>query len=217
MIKTECFPVGQLLANCYFVRDEEAGTALLVDTGAPSKEMEEAVDAFGGEKLQYILLTHGHFDHIGNTAALKQKYPWVKVVISEKDAAFTRRDDLNLSLFFDGTLPHFDADILVRDGDELPFGKGTIQVLSTPGHTAGGVCYRLEDCLFTGDTLMSCTTGRTDFPTGSPRQMMESIKRIAAIPEDLTLYCGHGESSTLDYERIHNFFMRDSDDDDLSE
>ena len=217
MIKTKWFPVGELQANCYLVTDEEAGAALLVDTGAPHRELEREIEMFGGDKLQYILLTHGHFDHIGYTAALKQQYPQVKIVISEKDAPFTHRDDLNLSLFFEGTLPHFDADILVKDGDRLPFGSGTIEVIATPGHTAGGVCYRIDDSLFTGDTLISLTTGRTDFPTGNTREMLRSIKRLAAIPGDLKVYCGHGESSTLAYERDHNFAMRDFSDDDLSE
>ncbi len=215
MLNIRCFPLGELQANCYFVTDEESGVSLLIDTGAPSAEVEKAVEDFGAEKLEYLLLTHGHFDHIGNAAAIKRKYPDVRIVIGEKDSDFTTKDTLNLSLYFDGTLEHFTADILVKDNDELPFGKNKIKVISTPGHTSGGVCYLIGSKLFTGDTIMSCTTGRTDFPTGSIRDMMRSVARIAQIEGNPEVYCGHGESTTLDYERKHNMFMRKDGYDDL--
>lgn len=208
MIQIKCFSVGELGANCYFVFDREQGVSLLVDTGAPCEDMYRAVEEFGADKLQYLLLTHGHFDHIGNVAAVKERYPGVKIVIGEFDSDFTQKDNLNLSLFFEGTLRHFDADILVNDKDELPFGNGSIRVLATPGHTAGGMCYIIGNNIFTGDTLFSGSCGRTDFPTGSSREMLFSLRKLASIPEDLNVYCGHGESSTLDYERKTNFCMR---------
>jgi len=206
MIKVKCFPVGALSANCYFVTADN-DESLLIDTGAPAKELDRIINEFGADKLKYILLTHGHFDHVANTAAVKREYPNVKIVISEKEKDFTTRDNLNLSLFFDGTIEHFDADILVNDGDELPFGKYKIKVLATPGHTIGGVCYIIDDSIFTGDTLIAGTTGRTDFPTGSIADMRKSIARLAAIEGDLNVYCGHGESTRLGYERDNNYFM----------
>ena len=206
MIKVKCFPVGALSANCYFVTADN-DESLLIDTGAPAKELDRIINEFGADKLKYILLTHGHFDHVANTAAVKREYPNVKIVISEKEKDFTTRDNLNLSLFFDGTIEHFDADILVNDGDELPFGKYKIKVLATPGHTIGGVCYIIDDSIFTGDTLIAGTTGRTDFPTGSIAGMRKSIARLAAIEGDLNVYCGHGESTRLGYERDNNYFM----------
>lgn len=215
MIKVKWFPVGELAANCYFVYDEEEGVSLLIDTGAPCEEMYRAVEAFGADKLQYLLLTHGHFDHIGNASAVREKYPQVKIVIGEKDKDFTQRDSLNLSLFFEEGLKHFDADILVNEGDELPFGRERIKVLSTPGHTAGGVCYIIGDSVFTGDTLISGSCGRTDFPTGSGREMIASLRRLAELPGDMKVYCGHGESSTLEYERRTNFCMRSDEHDDI--
>lgn len=215
MIGIECYPVGVLQANCFFVYDEENGVSLLVDPGAASENLEERINSFGAEKLQYILLTHGHFDHIGNAAALKRKYPDVSIVISEDDSPFTTNDSLNLSVFFGSSADHFTADILVNDGDQLDFGKEKISVIATPGHTKGGVCYRLGSSLFTGDTIMKCTTGRMDFPTGSSAEMFASVKKLAAIPENLKLYCGHGSSSELDYERKHNIAMGNCSYDDL--
>ena len=123
MIKVKCFPVGALSANCYFVTADN-DESLLIDTGAPAKELDRIINEFGADKLKYILLTHGHFDHIANTAAVKREYPHVKIVISEKEKNFTTRDNLNLSLFFDGTIEHFDADILVNDGDEINYPAG---------------------------------------------------------------------------------------------
>lgn len=215
MLNVRCFPIGELQANCYFVTDDDSDVSLLVDTGASSSELEKAIEAFGPEKLEYLLLTHGHFDHIGNAAAIKRKYPNVKIVIGEKESDFTTKDTLNLSLYFDGTLEHFTADILVKDNDELQFGSNRIKIISTPGHTIGGVCYLIGNNLFTGDTIMSCTTGRTDFPTGNIRDMMISVAKIAEIDGNPDIYCGHGESTTLNYEREHNIFMRKSGYDDL--
>lgn len=215
MIKVQWFPVGQLQANCYFVTDTEADVALLIDTGANSVQLENKIHDFGAEKLKYILLTHGHFDHIGYTAEMKRKYPSVKVVISESEAPFLTNDSLNLSLYFGDKIEHFHADILVNDGMMLDFGNEKIKVISTPGHTVGGVCYIIGNNIFTGDTIMSQTTGRMDFPTGNSHDMFESVKKIAAIKENLNVYGGHGGNSTLDYERKHNIFMGNNAYDDL--
>lgn len=215
MIKVDWFPVGSLQANCYLVTDTEQDVFLLVDTGGKSSELEKRIDESGAEKLKYILLTHGHFDHIGYTAEMKRKYPSAQIVISEIEESFISRDDLNLSVYFGDKIEHFKADILVGDGTVLDFGTEKIKVLATPGHTAGGVCYIIGNNIFTGDTIMSRTTGRMDFPTGNSHEMFESVKKIAAIKENLNVYCGHGENSTLDYERKHNIFMGNCTYDDL--
>ncbi len=208
MIKTECYPLGVLAANCYFVYDAENGVSLLIDPGTLSDRLEQRINEFGADKLKYILLTHGHFDHIGGAAYFKRKFPEAEIVIGEDEAEFTTNPRLSLGDFFDLEIECFKPDILVNEGDELPFGKEKISVLSTPGHTKGGVCYIIGGSIYTGDTLISGTTGRTDFPTGSVRQMYDSMAKLASIPDDLAVYCGHGESSTLEYEKIYNVFMR---------
>ena len=215
MLLIDRFSIGELEANCYFVRDDVTQTALIVDMGVPSEEVYREIDAFGGENLQYILLTHGHFDHIGNTAALKRRYPRAAIVIGRKDDPFTSSAALNLSVHFDISCEPFRADRLVDDGEKLPFGNFTIQVIGTPGHTAGGVCYQIGDNLFTGDTIISPTTGRTDFPTGNSREMIASVRKIAALPGNPHLFCGHGEESTLAYERKYNMIMRNCTNEDL--
>lgn len=202
------YPLGELGANCCFVTDSSDSFSLVVDPGAPSVKIEELINDFGSETLKYILLTHGHFDHIGNAAALKERFPASKIVISREDEPFTKNDHLNLAAYMgDITVTHFTPDIIVSDNDVIDFGSETIRVISTPGHTAGSVCYVIGDSIFTGDTLMKGTTGRVDFPTGSSSDMRNSLSKLSALKEDYKLYCGHGESSTLHYEKKHNIFL----------
>lgn len=206
MINIKMIPVGELEANCYFVvcGDE----AIVIDPGAPSKKLDSLIEAFGAKRLKYILLTHGHFDHIGYTAALKKKYPHTKIVIGEKDNSFTANSTLNLSLFFGDECEPFTADITVSDGDTLHFGDEEIKVMSTPGHTQGSVCYIIGNNIFSGDTLFCGTTGRMDFPTGSETEMMQSIKRLSELHGNPDIYCGHNSPTTLEREKKNNYAMR---------
>ena len=209
MIKVECFPLGELQANCYFVYDREQKTGLLIDPGDRSKQLEDRIRLMIGNGLQYILLTHGHFDHIDGVASMKRAFPEAKIVIGTPDADYPALQELNLAEHFGWNIEPFTADITVNDNDTLPFGTQEILVLSTPGHTKGSVCYRLgEDFLFTGDTLISGTTGRTDFPTGSPVEMYHSIVRLAQLEGNPIVYSGHGKASTLENERRTNLFIR---------
>ena len=216
MIEIECYPVGELQANCYYVFDTEQKSGFIVDPGDYSAKLNNRIKKDGEEKIKYILLTHGHFDHIGYTAALKTLCPSAKIVIGKDDSRFTENDVLNLSsYFFFFFIKHFKADAEVSDNDTLSFGDKTIRVINTPGHTAGGICYIIEDIIFTGDTIMSGTTGRTDFPTGSNKEMIASANRIKNLEGDFRMFCGHGGPTTLEYERKHNFIMRDFGDEDI--
>lgn len=208
MIKIERFTVGGIMeTNCYLVINTKDDIALLIDTGAKSFELEKRIDEFGTEKIKYILLTHGHFDHIGYTAEMKEKCQNAKIVISETDKSFIDNDSLNLSFQVNMKIKHFQADILVFDKQKLDFGSEKIQVITTAGHTGGSVCYIIGNNIFTGDTLMAGSMGRTDFPTGNVMEMDRSLKKLANIKENLNVYSGHGNNSTLDYERKHNVFM----------
>ncbi len=207
MIKIERFVVGEIEANCFFVTDDEENLAFLVDTGDYSFELKERIKEFGADKVKYILLTHGHLDHIGYASEMREEFPSAKIVIGKDDAHFTNEDDLNLSSLFGMTFRHFDADILVEDESELAFGSKKIKVISTPGHTKGGVCYIFGDCIFTGDTLFRGCVGRTDFPTSSKEDMKKSLEKLEALDGNYKVYCGHESNTTLDHERKNNIYM----------
>lgn len=206
-MKVEAFEVGIISTNCYLLSDDN-GLGLIVDPAAPSQKLDKRVEDFAEGQLKYILLTHGHFDHIGYADKLRKK-TGAKIVIYNGEEKFLRNSALNLSSFMgDFNIEPFDADIIVNDGDDIPFGKSSIKVIHTPGHTSGSCCYIIDDILFSGDTLMAGSMGRTDFPTGSYSEIMKSLKRLRNLDGDYKVYCGHGSATTLEHERKTNFYMQ---------
>ena len=183
MVKFKVFP--PLENNCYLLVDDATNQSALIDCSAFNGDM---LDLIGETDLKYILLTHGHFDHIGGVNGVKEKFG-CKVAIGEKDSHMQA------------------ADILLSDGDIITLGETEIRVIATPGHTKGGVCYIAGGSLFTGDTLFRLSCGRTDFEGGSVPEMMQSLKKLAALEGDFTVYPGHEEFSTLAYERQFNPYM----------
>lgn len=201
-IKSATF--GSLQNNCYLITDEISGLSALVDCTEYSEKMKNFI---GEAKLEYILLTHGHFDHIGGVKEVKEAYG-AKVVIGREDAEMLSSSRRSLAAFSFIHQENTTPDIIVDDGDVITIGSTKLKVLHTPGHTPGGVCYVGDGEIFSGDTLFFCSCGRTDFPGGSSRQIMESLKKIAALEGNLTVYPGHDRFSTLDFEREHNPYMK---------
>lgn len=201
------YPVGTMGTNCYLVTDEETHERFLVDPGFFDGSLKRLLlDVKPGE-LKYILLTHGHFDHILGVCDVQKNYGG-KIVIHEKDADCFENEKKSLVGAFapDATLPE-KADILVEDGDRLPFADGEILVLHTPGHTEGSVCYLLENAVFSGDTLFFDSVGRTDFFSGSFAEILKSVKKIAALSGGRKVYPGHGMMTTLERERKNNRYI----------
>ena len=204
MTQIKSITLGELGNNCYLITDQASGLSALVDCTDDSKEMR---DFIGSAKLEYILLTHGHFDHIGGVAAISRDYG-AKVVISAQDASMLSSGKASLSAFFGIKQNKITPDLTVSEGSSLMLGETQIKVLATPGHTKGGVCYLLKDCIFTGDTLFFCSCGRTDFPGGSSKEIMQSLKRLATLEDSLKVYPGHDRTSTIAFEKANNPFMR---------
>ena len=151
-----------------------------------------------------LLLTHGHFDHVGGCGKFYAENIPVYCGAGEEDYIFSSE---NRSVFGGVYIPDFKIFKTLSDGEKITLGGIEFNVISTPGHTAGGVCYVAEDCLFSGDTLFCGSIGRTDLPGGNFSELKNSLKKLLSIDRNLKVYCGHGENTTLDYERKHNPYI----------
>lgn len=188
-------------ANCYLLT-ADGKTAVAIDPAQP-RILEEAEKL--GLEVRFVLLTHGHFDHIGGCAALQQA--GAKVGCLETETSLVLGKD-NLAEKHGLVVPAFTIDFTFRDGETFSSCGIQLKAIATPGHTAGGACYLAENALFTGDTLFKGTVGRTDLPTGSTTDLTASVKKLYALEGDCTVYAGHGEDSTLESERKNNGYIR---------
>ncbi len=199
-------PLGPFGTNCYVAVDEN-GRAAVIDPGLYAPELQTLLREKTAA-VETILLTHGHADHISGAAALREA-TGAPISIHMLDNEFT---DGPLCMADECGYPFapFRADRLLEDGDTVAFGKETMTVLHTPGHTPGSVCFLHGDdrVLFSGDTLFCLTAGRTDFPRGSHDDLMQSLRRLRDLDGDFTVYPGHERATRLDAERKRNFFMR---------
>ncbi len=186
---------GMLQTNCYLVWNEGAKDCVVIDPGFEATEILVQLRA-QGKKVAAILLTHGHFDHVGGVKALAEE-TGCKVYLHKED----------LGLPTQMTAGIISATDYYGEGDVLQLAGLRLQVLHTPGHTPGSVCLQCENVIFTGDTLFAGSCGRTDFPGGSYTQMRESLNRLATLPGDFHVLSGHGQPTTLEAERRNNPYI----------
>ncbi len=185
--------------NTYVVIN--GGEAFVVDPGDGADEIMRLIRAEGA-KLTAVLLTHGHADHIGAVAALQREGAHVFIHRNDFDIASSFK---NMAFALGYTVEKFTPDVLLAGGETLAIAGLKVKVMHTPGHTAGGVCYIVGNKIFTGDTLFYMSYGRTDFPTGNFKELKNSIiNKLFALNEDYEVFSGHGDTTTLDFERRNN-------------
>ena len=202
-MKIDTLAVGAIMTNCYVLQDEKNKVCAVIDPGDEGDRIAEAVKN-SGCALQYVLLTHGHYDHFTGLEALMAHYPDVPVYIHPKDSAegirtsfaikFPRLDDAHQRWY--------------GEGDTLQLGELTINVMETPGHTSGSICLQVEDVIFSGDTLFCGSCGRTDLPSGNYREILLSLGRLGKMEGNYRVYPGHDCPTTMDLERAMNPYLR---------
>ena len=199
--------VGAIGTNCYLVQDEVTGLGFVVDPGDEAERILSAVRAQAVD-VRYLFLTHAHFDHVLAAAAL-QRATGARLVVHRLDAPKLRAQAMTeFRAFLRGEYEEPQADILVNGGETFEIGSMKAEYLYTPGHTNGSCCIRVEDSLFSGDTLFRLECGRCDLPTGDFSQMLTSLASLAEIDADLKVYPGHDRTSTLAFERANNPYIR---------
>ena len=195
----KCLPVGHLMTNCYIVTDETTLECAVIDPGDESNTILYYLED-NHLTCRAILLTHGHFDHVGAVPAVAEE-TGAPVYISE-------RDDANTAGASRHAFPLPAGGRHYGDGDTVEAAGLRFEIMSAPGHTPGGVVIRCENALFTGDTLFRGSCGRTDLPGGDMEEELASIKKICALEGDYEVYPGHMDSSTLERERMFNYYCR---------
>ncbi len=195
----ETFTVGGLSTNCYVVSSHQTRDAIIIDPGLDLPlEADQIFDYVtqAGLNVKFIVNTHGHTDHINGDAIFQEKYN-VPICIHRFDAAcLAVLENVN-----------FPPTVLLDDGSIVKFGDESLKVMHTPGHTPGSICLVGERLVFTGDTLFAGGIGRTDFPGGSERDMLESLEKLQSLPEYLLIYPGHGPTSMMGEEKRVNPFL----------
>jgi len=203
MLTLKTVVVGPLTTNCYVVGCDETKKAAIIDPGAEPNRILQTVTE-NALKPEFIINTHGHIDHISANAAVKEK-TGSPILIHKDDAWLLTPKNDNFNMFFPQSKPSPPPDRLLEEGDLIKFGKVALRVIHTPGHTPGGICLSYQKVLFTGDTLFAGGIGRSDLAGGSEKALMNSIRsKILAFDDGVTIYPGHGSSSTVGHERRYN-------------
>ena len=195
MINMKQMPLGAYQTNCYLVWGEDSPTCVVIDPGyEPERVLSEVARL--NKTIEAVLLTHGHFDHVG---AVKEIHAATGCKVYLHTADLVLPEKLTAGpLFYTHSY---------GEGDTLNLAGLTIDVIHTPGHTPGSVCLLMGNEMFSGDTLFACSFGRTDLPGGDPRKMMESLRRLASLQGNFFIHPGHGGSTTLDAEKRFNPYM----------
>lgn len=193
--------VGSYQTNCYIVTADDK-SAVIIDPGFEAEKIITAAKELGA-KVKYILLTHGHFDHIGAADAVKRAFPQSRIVVMKED-----EDICKNAALVGGSTATADPDMLVADGDVIKVAELSFKYMATPGHTKGSAVIICDNKIFSGDTIMSRTCGRTDLFGGSTKDIRRSLKKIGELEGDYDIFPGHGPSTNMAVERYANPYLR---------
>jgi len=198
--------VGPLQVNCFILADEKTKEAVVVDPGDDAQEILKIIQD-KSFKVKYIVITHGHFDHVGANKALKDA-TGAELLIHEGDAPVMASASQHSQAFGLNTQSSPRADRYVKHGDIINAGEVSLKVLHTPGHSPGGISLLDQGMVFTGDSLFAGSIGRTDLPGGDLMTLIRSIKtNLMTLPDDTKVFCGHGPATTIGEERKENPFL----------
>lgn len=204
-MKLEIFPNGIYGATTYLVYDESSKEAAIVDCTSSINDIKKIVD----EKnltVKYILITHGHFDHVYCTFEMKKTFPEALILMNKEDLDLLENLETQCSIagVENVKIPCVDG-LISEDSKNLKLGREEIEVITTSGHSKGGVCYLIGNMLFSGDTLFQNSIGRYDLWGGSYEELEKSVKeKLFLLNDEITVYPGHGDKTTIAYEKINN-------------
>ncbi|HPD45377.1 MAG TPA: MBL fold metallo-hydrolase [Anaerohalosphaeraceae bacterium] len=211
-MKVDTVVLGDFETNCYVVRAQaEAADCVVIDPGLAAEELLAFLEAQGARPAA-VLLTHGHVDHIAGVEAVRGRYPGVVTVVHAADAAALENPVANLSMMLGRAVTARPAEVVVKEEGPVEYAGVRFDVLHTPGHTAGGVCFYSAQAgvVFAGDALFAGSIGRTDFPGGNYGQLIESIRgKLLVLPDETVVYPGHGPATTIGQERRSNQYLID--------
>jgi hydroxyacylglutathione hydrolase len=198
--------LGTMQANCYLLECNKTHSAIVIDPGDDADQVLYLLNE-RKLKLEIIINTHGHIDHIAANTDLKEKTA-AKLYIHCADADMIINQQRNLSAFIGMPFASVPPDRLLDDGDIINAGEMSLKVIHTPGHSPGSICLLADNAIFTGDLLFAGSIGRYDFPGSSYDLIMESLKKIMEFSDDLAVYPGHGPETTIGEERLTNPFLQ---------
>ena len=204
MLNIHTLPLGSYQTNCYIVWAEGAKSCAVIDPGYEAKRVLEETGRLG-LTIEAILLTHGHFDHVG---AVEELVKTTGCALWMHQGDYSQLPNPTNAYFYPLANCSFTEVQFCEEGEVIRAGGLTFTVLSTPGHTYGSVCYKCEDALFCGDTLFAGSCGRIDLPGGDRAAMLLSLERLAEMKEDIRIFPGHGPSSTLANEQESNPYLK---------
>ena len=205
-MKVMRIPTGALAVNTYYVTAATVNQGFIVDPGGYDDYLTKRIKA-ADVSIQYIILTHGHHDHMGGVSEFMKEFPSAKLVACIHEKEILEDSNANFSNYFGGGMT-LKPDIYVDDGDTLEVGELTLRFIHTPGHTPGGLCIYVGELLFSGDTLFRQSVGRTDFPGSSFVDLKRAInEKLFILPETTKVYPGHMEETDIAFEKRNNPFV----------